>query len=68
MGIGMASAVTAFVYSPFGKRSGAHINPAITLAFLYLRKISAEDAFFYVAAQFLGAALGVAIFAALAGP
>ena len=68
MGIGMASAVAAFVYSPFGKRSGAHINPAITLAFLYLRKISAEDAFFYVAAQFIGGALGVALFAALAGP
>lgn len=67
MGIGMATAVVAFIYSPFGKRSGAHINPAVTLAFLYLRKITGRDAAFYIAAQFCGAVLGVAIFAAIAG-
>lgn len=67
MGAGMAAAVVAFVYSPWGKRSGAHLNPAITLSFLLLGKIRARDAAFYVSAQFCGAILGVLIFAGLAG-
>jgi aquaporin Z len=67
MGVGMATAVVAFVYSPWGKRSGAHLNPAITLSFLFLGKIRARDAVFYIGAQFCGAILGVLIFAGLAG-
>ena len=68
MGLGMSTAVVAFVYSPWGKRSGAHLNPAITLSFLYLRKIRARDAALYMAAQFCGALLGMGIFSWLAGP
>lgn len=67
MGVGMASAVVAFVYSPWGKRSGAHLNPAITLSFLFLGKIRARDAAFYIGAQFCGAVLGMLLFAGLAG-
>ncbi len=67
MGVGIATAVVAFVYSPWGKRSGAHLNPAITLSFLFLGKIRARDAVFYIGAQFCGAILGVLIFAGLAG-
>jgi aquaporin Z len=61
MGIAMGLTLTAIVYSPLGKRSGAHMNPAMTLTFFRLGKISGRDACGYVAAQFLGAALGILI-------
>jgi aquaporin Z len=61
--IGLAMGLTAIgiVYSPIGKRSGAHINPAVTLTFLRLGKVTARDALFYVIAQFAGGAAGVAL-------
>jgi aquaporin Z len=58
-GVGMGFTAMGIVYSPPGQRSGAHINPAVTLAFLYLRKIAAWDAVFYMPAQLLGGVLGV---------
>lgn len=44
-----------------GRISGGHLNPALTLAALFDRAISAKDAFVYIVAQFVGAigALGV---------
>jgi aquaporin Z len=59
--IGSAMGLTAIglVYSPWGKRSGAHMNPSVTLAFASLRKIRAVDALFYIAFQFMGATAGV---------
>jgi aquaporin Z len=59
MGAAMGLTAILIVYSPMGKRSGAHINPAFTLTFLRLGKIEPWDAAFYVAAQFMGALLGV---------
>lgn len=61
--IGMAMGLTAIsiIYSPWGKQSGAHINPSVTLTFFRLGKVKKWDAAFYVAAQFTGAALGVLI-------
>ena len=59
LGLGMGLTAAGIVYSPWGQRSGAHINPAVTLAFLRLRKIKACDAAFYVPAQFVGGTLGV---------
>jgi aquaporin Z len=58
---GLAMGVTAasIIYSPWGRRSGAHINPAITLTYLRLRKIGLRDAVCYVVAQFTGAAAGI---------
>ncbi len=41
-----------------GERSGAHINPAVTLAFFRLDKIDRCSACFYVIAQFVGAIFG----------
>src|ERR1043165_7140918 len=53
---GMAMALTAIciIYSPWGQRSGAHMNPALTLTFFRLGKIHPCDAFFYLSAQFFG--------------
>ena len=61
MGITMGLTAVFIVYSPWGKRSGAHINPALTLTFLRLGTVKPSDAFFYVVFQFLGAIAGVAI-------
>jgi aquaporin Z len=67
MGCAMGVTAIALVYSPFGQRSGAHLNPAFTLAFLRLGKIEPADAVGYVLAQFAGAVLGVLATAALLG-
>lgn len=59
MGCAMGATAVALVYSPLGKRSGAHMNPAVTLAFLSLGKLRGRDAIAYVAAQFAGGAAGM---------
>jgi len=59
MGAAMGSTLVGIVYSPWGRRSGAHMNPAVTLTFLTLGKIERWDAALYVAAQFLGGIAGV---------
>ncbi len=60
-GIGIAMGLTAMlnIYSPWGKVSGAHMNPSVTLTFLRLGKIRVEDALFYVFFQFGGAVAGL---------
>ena len=58
MGLAMGSTAIGIIYSPWGKRSGAHINPAITLTFFRLGKIARWDATFYIVAQFIGGLLG----------
>jgi hypothetical protein len=58
----------AIVYSRWGQRSGAHLNPAVTLTFWRLGKVRAWDALLYVTAQFVGAIVGVGLAAALLGP
>jgi aquaporin Z len=67
--IGMAMGLTAIgiIYSPWGKRSGAHLNPAVTVTFFRLGKIQGLDAFFYVLAQFLGGVIGLLIAATAIG-
>jgi len=66
-GLAMGATAIGLIYSPWGKRSGAHLNPAVTLAFLRLGKIAPADALGYMSAQFAGAALGVALAAVLVG-
>jgi aquaporin Z len=61
MGLAMGLTNVALIYSPAGRRSGAHMNPAVTLTFFRLGKISALDAGAYIGAQFLGGAAGMAI-------
>ena len=59
MGAAMGLTLIAIVYSPLGGRSGAHMNPAVTLTFLRLGKVAGADVFGYVAAQFAGGVAGI---------
>ncbi len=61
MGLAMGMTAVTLIYSRFGKRSGAHMNPATTLTFLRLGKVEPVDAIFYVVSQFAGAIAGVGI-------
>lgn len=61
MGLGMGATIIAIVLSPWGKQSGAHFNPALTLTFYRLGKVAWWDAVFYCAAQLSGAVAGVAL-------
>src|SRR6185295_17899074 len=59
MGVAMGLTAMGLVYSPWGRRSGAHMNPAVTLTFLRLGRVKKHDAFAYVLAQFAGGLTGV---------
>ncbi len=48
----------AIAYSPIGRISGAHINPAMTFAFWLQGKLRWRDASCYVIAQLAGGAIG----------
>ena len=64
---GLRRLITGFLFgttgalialSPVGKRSGAHINPIVTLAFRLMGKLDLPTSLGYVAAQLAGAILG----------
>lgn len=57
---GFGLSVVAMAYT-IGKVSGCHINPAITLAALLSKRISAKDATMYMLFQVVGAIIGSAI-------
>jgi len=59
MGLAMGLTAVAIIFSPWGKQSGAHLNPAVTLAFYRLGKIEPWDAGLYTVAQFAGGIAGV---------
>lgn len=67
MGAAMGATAVAIIYSPWGKRSGAHVNPATTLTFYRLGKVKGWDALFYVAAQFAGGVAGTLMAVTLLG-
>jgi aquaporin Z len=60
-GLAMGLTAICLIYSPWGQRSGAHMNPALTLTFFRLGKIQKWDALFYMAAQCLGGVAGICI-------
>lgn len=58
LGVALAHGLAlAVLVSAFAAVSGAHFNPAVTLAAWMLRKIAAPRAVMYVAAQLFGAAV-----------
>jgi aquaporin Z len=61
IGIAMGLTAVGILYSPWGQQSGGHLNPAVTLAFLRLRKVKPWDALFYIGAQFIGGVAGVLV-------
>jgi aquaporin Z len=60
MGLAMGATAVGIIYSPWGQRSGAHMNPAVTVTFFRLGKVTGSDLLGYVTAQFAGAIVGIA--------
>lgn len=61
IGISVGLTAIAIIYSPWGKQSGAHLNPCVTFTFFRLGKVHRLDVFFYIVAQCVGGLLGVLI-------
>jgi len=60
-GAAMGATAILNIYSPWGKRSGSHLNPATTLTFWRLGKVERWDAVFYPLSQFAGGLAGMII-------
>jgi aquaporin Z len=58
LGVLVAPFVAVVALSPIGQTSGAHLNPAVTLAFWALGRLGRRDAIGYVAAQLAGGLAG----------
>lgn len=67
VGITFGLIVAAMIFT-FGAISGAHINPAVTLAFALTRRISWTVAAAYIPAQLIGAILASLVLFQLLGP
>jgi aquaporin Z len=61
MGLAMGLTAAALIYSPLGHRSGAHMNPAVTLAWVRAGRMRIACAVGYVLAQFAGGIAGMAV-------
>lgn len=53
--------VLAIILSPGGRRSGAHVNPAVTLALWQMRAFPAAAVAPYIVAQLAGSVVGVGL-------
>ena len=62
IGIGLVHALvlTAIVYA-IGYRSGAQVNPAVTIGLLVAKKIGGKEAVVYIIAQIIGAVIAAAV-------
>jgi aquaporin Z len=56
-----AACVSLVAVSPLGRLSGAHLNPAVTLSFWSLGRVSSRDVGGYLTAQLAGALAGTAL-------
>lgn len=65
MGLAMGLTAMGLIYSALGQRSGAHMNPSVTLTFFRLGKLAGWDAVFYALAQFVGGIAGGMLSAAV---
>jgi glycerol uptake facilitator protein len=66
IGMAFAIAITASIYA-LGRISGAHLNPAVTIALWATKRIPIGDVGPYIAAQLVGATLASFLFAASVG-
>jgi MIP family channel proteins len=68
IGIGLvhALALTAIVYA-IGYRSGAQVNPAVTIGLLVARKLGVREAVLYIISQIVGAVIAAAVVYAIFG-
>jgi len=67
IGLAFGLAIAAAIYA-FGRISGAHINPAVTIALWSIRKFPTREVAPYIVAQLAGAAIASLAFAACIGP
>ena len=67
IGLGFGIVITAVIYG-MGRISGAHINPAVTIALWATRRFETKDAVVYIIAQLIGAAIASILFAMIIGP
>ena len=69
IGIGLVHALvlTAIIYA-IGYRSGAQVNPAVTIGMLVAGKIKGKEAAVYITAQIIGAVIGAAVVYTIFGP
>ncbi len=68
VGVALAFAfVVCCMVAAIGHLSGAHINPAVTLAFWSVRRFAGRDVIPYVAAQCLGAIAAAGVLRAILG-
>ncbi len=61
-----AIVIATAIYA-LGRVSGAHLNPAVSIALWATKRFSSKDTGAYIVAQLIGAALGSLLFAACAG-
>jgi len=61
IGMSFAIVLAAIIYS-LGRVSGAHVNPAVTIALLSTKRFPADEAAGYIVAQCIGAAVGSLLF------
>jgi len=61
MGLAMGATAVALIYSPWGRRSGAHLNPATTFTFWRLGHLKGADFGPYALAQIGGGALAMVL-------
>lgn len=59
IGLCMGSTALYILNSSFGKKSGAHINPSVTIVQYRLGNITGVNAIFYILFQFTGGSLGM---------
>ncbi len=66
IGLAFGLAIMASIYA-FGRISGCHINPAVTLGLWSIKKFPSRDVGPYIAAQLAGASVASILFASIVG-
>jgi glycerol uptake facilitator-like aquaporin len=59
IGLVVGGTVAVFAITPAGKRSGAHLNPAVSLFMTFRGALPVRDGLAYSAAQLIGSIIGV---------